>query len=343
MSVAGDYTARWREALAGQSVAWSDYHLGGWVVRLHHHSPELAARFLPAFAHRALQHGHGLPIQLHIHLTDGSTSLPLPALPWGTGAELVNGVAPGYADDAAVVVFDSWSRLLHVVDFAQGTAFFHAPVAGQIPAWEEAAPLRVILNLWALAHEGHLLHGAALGDERGALLLAGPGGSGKSTCALQWLSQGGGYLSDDYCLVAAGASVQVHSLFCSAKVVPEDRGKYLHHGLRFSSFREDLGEKPAAILHPAFASQLIATAPLRAIVLPRLTGRSGLPELTRCEGGLAWRALALPTFSQLAGGGRKSMEFLSRFVKRLPCYQLDLGGPPEAVPVVLRQFLDELI
>lgn len=105
-----------------------------------------------------------------------------------------------------------------------GEAWWCLESVARLQWWEEAAPLRPLLS-WILPHHNrHFAHGAAVGDTDGAIMLVGPGGSGKSTTALACQTAGMGYLGDDYCLVSTHTSgpPQVHSLYGTAKLRIDD-------------------------------------------------------------------------------------------------------------------------
>ena len=67
---------------------------------------------------------------------------------------------------------------------APGSPIVMLEDASRLPPWERACPLRALLTWWAAPERLLMAHGAAVGSGEGALLLAGPGGSGKSTTAL---------------------------------------------------------------------------------------------------------------------------------------------------------------
>jgi hypothetical protein len=69
-----------------------------------------------------------------------------------------------------------------------------------VAKWIVEPAIRVAAELKAAL----LCHAAALGDGQAALLVAGPGGAGKTTWALHWLGAGHPYLADDFSFIAAG-------------------------------------------------------------------------------------------------------------------------------------------
>ena len=64
--------------------------------------------------------------------------------------------------------------------------------------------------------------------QHGGVLLAGKGGSGKSTTALTCLNSELQYVSDDYCVVVAQPSPFAYNLYCTAKVRADNTHRVPH-------------------------------------------------------------------------------------------------------------------
>jgi hypothetical protein len=86
------------------------------------------------------------------------------------------------------------------------------------PPYLRFRPLAEIFSAWFPAQGMVLLHAAAVGDDDGAVLLVGNGGSGKSTTAVACSQAGIGFLADDFCLLEPGPTPRVHSIYRSAKL-----------------------------------------------------------------------------------------------------------------------------
>jgi hypothetical protein len=168
-------------------------------------------------------------------------------------------------------------------------------------------------------------------------LLAGRGGSGKSTTALACLSAGMRYAADDYCLLANDPQPTVYSLYNTGKLETAQAQRFpqLAHLARNS------GDKAVFFLNEQFPAQLVAEMPLRAILLPRVTGQRET-ILQPAAPGEALQALAPSTIFQLPGGGAADFRFLAVLVKQLPCYRLGLGTEIERIPQVISRLLESL-
>ncbi|MFN9372660.1 MAG: hypothetical protein ACK6D3_12320 [Planctomycetaceae bacterium] len=213
-------------------------------------------------------------------------------------------------------------------------ALWRTPDLTHIPAWEQAGPLRRILHWWSSAWGGQLVHAAAVGDESGAVLLVGRGGSGKSTTALSCLGTQVGYLADDYCLVDRANGPRVHSLYASGKA---NRGSIarlprLQAPFAASTLWEE--SKQILFLGPGTVWEVVPSAPLRAIVLPRIVP-SGPATLVPASQGETLRALAPSTLFQMPGDRGPAVRRLTTLVQQLPCWSLRVGpDPDETLPLL---------
>ncbi|HUT52398.1 MAG TPA: hypothetical protein VM658_03305 [bacterium] len=72
-----------------------------------------------------------------------------------------------------------------------------------VSKWIVEPAVRVVMESKGAA----MLHGAALSDGGRAVLVAGAGGAGKTTWALNWIAAGNPYLSDDFTVVKNGQAL----------------------------------------------------------------------------------------------------------------------------------------
>lgn len=245
-----------------------------------------------------------------------------------------------YADDGRRrAAYHPGLGLLSAYDRGAGRAWFWCRSAGELPFWEPAAPLRQILHWWLGERGLLLLHGGAVGTGDGGLLLVGRGGSGKSTCALVSLAAGLLYAGDDYVAVSPGPEPLVHGLYCSGKLEP-GHARLLRH-LPAPGFQGDAAadEKSIFYLDDGFAPQLSHGFPLRALVAPVVRGSEPLFERLAAPQALA--ALAPSTLLQLVPARQDALSAMARLLERVPAFRLEVGGPVEALPAVLKRILAE--
>ena len=229
--------------------------------------------------------------------------------------------------------YDPLPGLLTVLDGDEG--FIWKRDASDLPYFEACAPARVVLHAWLRKQNAQLIHGAAVGSAAGGVLLAGPGGSGKSTSALACLDSGLRYLSDDYCVV--DDRFVAHSLYGAAKLVgDEDLGRFPE--LSVWNTNREPGEKAALFVHEQRAEKLIDRFALKAILVPQVTGARDT-SLEPCTQSEALQALAPSTMAQLPASGAADLKFMSQMVRKLPCYRLRVGTELAQIPRAIETLL----
>ena len=232
--------------------------------------------------------------------------------------------------------------IVSLFDPVRSVALYWTPDVAQIPIWDWGTPLRVILNEWAKLHGLFLAHSGAVGLAEGGVIFAGKSGSGKSTSALACLGHGAlMYAGDDYSLLSVTGQPYVHSLYSSGKLKGMPDFDRFSHLLPLVVNRDHLERQKALVfLSEAFQGKVASGFPLRAILVPRISGR---PETTiePSTPMAALRALAPSTLLQLPGEGRETMARLSALVRRVPAYTLNagthMGGIAQNVEALLKQ------
>ena len=314
------------------------FNIGGFLVRLSFAGPALLSLT------RALEHlatdDDSIP-DLTICLWDSeSTGQRMTPRPWQEDDFLARGVIQGYNTERIYTAFQHGSAAVSVLDTERNLAVFWAPDA-RLPYWEEGSPLRSILHWWLLSQGLQLVHAAAVGTSTGAVLIGGKGGSGKSTSALTCLQSNLAYVGDDYTLLGLDNGPVVHSLYNSAKLNSD-------HVQRFPSLLPKIAnpdrlgdEKALLFVHEHFPSKVATQLPVRAILLPRVTG---LPETRwkRVSVAMTLAALAPSTIFQLPRAGNEALKFLAAFARPLPCFSLEVGTDLSTIPPVIEKLLAEI-
>lgn len=202
-------------------------------------------------------------------------------------------------------------------------------------------PVKPLSNLihWRMTPRKYqLIHAAAVGDERGAVLLVGPRQSGKSTTSLNLLTAGMGYLGDDYVMVGPatrGDGLSVFSIYSRARI--QKLPAALKSKQELADTTSFYDRKFAIQLYPFFADQIVLEAPLKALICPYFGQKAG--ALVSVAKSHAF-ARALPTLAYLPGQEKITMANISDCVFRLPCYSLELADDFDATAAAIKQFLD---
>ena len=267
-----------------------------------------------------------------------STRTPMPPPAWGAEDYRERGEIWNFTDERIVTFFHIGPNTLSMLDTQRNLALFWVRQAGQINTHVRSAPLLSLFNVWMRKHGIQLVHAGAVGTPKGAVLLAGKGGSGKSTTCLACLDSELFYLSDDYCLVQNDPEPTVFSLYGTGKQNPEDLPRFPFLSGAVSNPSELAGGKALYFLNEHFPGKLLKCSPLKAILLPRITNRP-FPALQKASGKAALDALAASTVFQLPGAGEETLDAIAALVRKLPCFYLDLSADPNQAPAVILDFL----
>ncbi len=206
-----------------------------------------------------------------------------------------------------------------------------------LPLWEQVNPLRAAGRWWSVQHHAAMIHCGAVGDERGAVLLVGDAGAGKSTTSLACLGSDLDVIGDDFCFVEAdpaATTVDVHPTYRLAKLddralamLPRLRERVVGTGMRGKSLI-DIGAAP------------LATRPVRAIchVAQEPGGSTRFEQIGRAE---AIKATAPSTVIQARLVERETLAGVMTAARRAPTFRMHVADVTE-VPAALDRFLDQV-
>lgn len=259
-----------------------------------------------------------------------SSGVAMPHPPWPNTAYGAKGHITGYNDETLRTLYKPDMRTLNLYDAAAREGLFWMESAQALPFGECSFPLRNLLHWWSLPQALQPVHAGAVGNENGAVLLAGKSGSGKSTGALACLAAGMHYLGDDYVMIENTRRPMAYSLYGTAKLHPRSL-VLLPQLAKAASPQKLAGDKSILLLNEHFPDRLRACTPLRAVLLPHVGEVTRLRPATPVE---ALMALAPTTIMQLEGGSREAYGKMSGLVKTLPCLWLELGDVAQLPDVI---------
>jgi hypothetical protein len=239
----------------------------------------------------------------------------------------------GYSDAASHAFYQPDAGVLSVLDVGKRRAHWWLRDASTVPYFERAAPFKHIVQWWAAARGGALLHSAAIaqgeGDAARGVLISGPSGSGKSSTALACLASGLGFTSDDYVIVDGGEPPRVHLAYSTAKVLRGDLPRFADYTAHFRNL-VNADEKPMMFVDQ-FAPASIRTsfAPI-AFVLPQVAHarRTRFVPIRAAE---MLRALAPSSVLLFPLAGARSLRRMARLCTQLPCLRAELADDPRDV------------
>lgn len=241
-----------------------------------------------------------------------------------------------------VIAFQSpFGKGLYLLDWSEREAVFVSR-EGTLDQQQSGSPLLSIFHWW-MARQGYLLvHSAAIGKpERGAALLTGKGGSGKSTTALSSLRSNMGFIGEDYCLISRNSG-EVFSLYSSGKLTERSFEQLPFLKPALSEVQHPEADKHLLNLFPLFSDKIIYHLPARVVLIPRVRGKSE-SGLTRTSASQGLRALAPSTLFQFrfSEDPHGELAAMQKMVSSLPTYYLDLGRDPDQIHKLIEDLLDE--
>jgi hypothetical protein len=312
------------------------YAIGGEPVRLRFARSDLLRLLAPALAH--LETASCEAPALGVGIWDAaSTGGIVPSLPdwWWDDCTGKGGVHVCHAERIHSAAH-AWT--LTLLDAPANAGLFWIEDPGRLTCSEIGAPLLRLFHWWVRGRGALVVHGGALGTPEGGVVLAGKGGTGKSTACLSALGSGLLYAGDDYCLLRPHPAPYVHSLYCSGKIDAQDAGRFPFLARALANRRRLPAEKALFLLQDHFPRQLATGFPLRAVLVPRVTDRR-TTAIVPMAASAALLALAPSTIFQLPDTGAPELRALGAIVRAVPCYRLDAGtdlaGIPQAIAGLL--------
>ena len=344
-----------RRAARAADTIEKDYRVAGARLRLRFAGGALVPILDPALSHLAAEPsgGHSALADCTIELFDSaSTATPLPLLVrslvdllrlrWWEHLDNRREISR-YHGGPLRAAFHLGPDILSVLDVERRRALYWVNDASDLPYYERGYPITNLLNWWLSERGLVVVHAAVIGNASGAVLLPGKGGSGKSTTTLASTAAGLAIVGDDYCAVDPVTGV-AHSLYNTVKL-KADADVERFSGLEaFMRHMERVGEgddrqRSMVHLHPHFAGAMTAALPVRAILVPRVTGEPGT-TISPASAGAALKALAPSTMFQLAGNERGAFGAMADLVRRIPPFEIALGTRIDAIPAAIGRFLD---
>jgi len=332
---------RYLEAKTSAGEINSYYRICDTTVCLSFAGEALISHITPALSHLRITEA-GAP-DLTICLWDShSTKTSMIPPPWKRDRYTYRGDIWGYNSNRIKTAFHWIEFSLNMLDMETNTGLFWVEHTQSLPFWVNASPLRTLLHWWLEKNDCQLVHAAAIGTKDGAVLITGKGGIGKSSTALSCLKSGLFYLGDDFVVTRLKPEPFVYGLYNSAKLNADHVMNFPEFS-RFISNSEDLkDEKAVMFLYPEFSEQLAAAMPLKAIIVPRITGE-GKSRVTQAYPEDILRAASFTTMTLLPGSGIKTYEFLSQLSSRLPCFTLELGRDLAHIPATVSHLFETLV
>jgi hypothetical protein len=317
-----------------------DYHfaIGSKNIRTRFAGTALVHRLVPALMHIRTNPTESPALTVCL-FDSASTGVSMPPPPWPPTAYGVRGEIEGYNTERIFTFYQPGLDVLRMIDLKRNLAIYWVDKEARVPWWESSFPLRSIIHWWSAAQPLQLMHSGAVGLPEGGVLIAGKSGSGKSTSTLSCINSELRYVGDDYVLVQTAPAPYVYSMYNTAKLEPDNLDRLPHLRSLVSNPGQLEKEKAIIYLTDHFPEKLISGFPIRAIMLPRITGQRDT-GLTQASQMASLRALMPTTIFHLPRASQESFQKMSNLVKQVPSYHLELGTALSQIPQVILDLLD---
>lgn len=333
--------AAYREAALRVGQTSLEISLADRPVQIRFASDVLADRLTRALRHNQRNSPDRNPFLLRVWDT-ASTGVPAPRPPWGPHDYREQGYIRGFNEDGIRTAFHIGPNVLSMIDETAATGIFWTPDGPGLPDYQVGSPFLIVLQWWARSNGLTLMHAGAVGTEHGGVLLAGAGGSGKSTTSLACsLDRRFRYASDDYCLLQTDPEDMAFTLYNTGKLDGYSASILPALAPHFAGNGKTDDEKSILYMVDANPEALIDRLPVSAILLPTANGATET-TIEPVSPGLALQALAPSTVFQLTGAGSESFKALAGLSRRVPCYRLSLSLDMRDCPDRIAQLIREL-
>lgn len=230
-------------------------------------------------------------------------------------------------------------------DVHQRRAIWWIAAEADVPLWERPAPLRTLIDRLLGPAGATLVHGGVVGDERGGVVLAGRGGSGKSTSIVSCVADGLRCGGDDFLLLQNDERPAVAwSMYATARLVPTSPAwscfTPLDRCIELPPATETDDPnllKRAIFLAEQFPGCMADRFVIRAVVVPMVVAADDT-SLVPLRPALALRALAPSSMLQLDPRA-SALRTMAALVGSVPCFTLQVGRDLAQIPAAVRGLL----
>ena len=210
---------------------------------------------------------------------------------------------------------------VYIFDRANKKILIWVPDYESFPFWAKATPFRIPFSWIAAEQNGEMIHCAAIEISGEGILLAGDGGRGKSTTALNAALHGCKILGEDFILYMNN---RIYAVYLKAKA---HHGEHLLHliskGLKCPP--EIVGQKT---IIPLFNQpfEMVFEFKASSLYFPRVFPDDEINEIASISKAMALREFAAPSFIGLQGIGSESLLTHSKLVRSVGTWSLPLTG-----------------
>ncbi len=312
------------------------FSIAGETIKVELANDELAPVIFPALNHLATDRSD---IAFKICCWEQQRSgLPRPPRPWDEDENFTHGEIPSFIDEDHYLHINLATGAVIAADRQTRLAVFSIREARDINTYEIAAPFRDFFNWWGSKRSLFQIHAGAVGYPDKGVLLVGRSGAGKSNTVAACIDSDLFYAGDDCCLLDTTGNPFVHSLYSSTKLYKSDLHRYLHLK-KFEAVGLTTPENKALFfLHDLAPDRVIAGFPLKAIMVLNIRQQPDT-SLSPISPASVLLTMAPDNILRWPVVGKLAMPHLSRAVRSVPCYSLNVGNDRERITATISGLL----
>jgi hypothetical protein len=241
---------------------------------------------------------------------------------------------------SALTVNEEWNTHC-LIDADKRHAIVWLADAAKIPEWVICDQIRDALHWLSYERNFGLFHAAALRLGAVGCLIAGKGGSGKSTTTAAAIAHGFDTAGDDIVLVETTTVPRVHAVFDTVKLDDKSLARFSQLGPFVRNPRRGADDKAIVHLFDSSRDRIVSGFPLHVILHAHLTGvqQSRIVKSTPSD---AFRALAPSSLMLLRAQGRQVAANCAMLVGRLGTYAFQIGTDIDGAVAELVGFMHQL-
>ena len=216
--------------------------------------------------------------------------------------------------------------------------------ADSLTLFETGKPCYFPLSTWLHDRGRQPVHAALVSWAGAGVLLSGPPGCGKSTCALACALDGFDFLGDDHVALEerGGGAWTGHSLFGGAWLTPGQLRRFPALAAAARAGRPPPADKLLVPMDEVLPGRLPVGVPIRALALPVLAPDAPAATIfSRVSPAEALRVLAAGAASVVPRPGATELMRLGRLAAELPAFRLELGQDIAGLSCALRALSSE--
>jgi hypothetical protein len=329
----------YRSAVVQSDLVVRYYQVAGYKVELYFAGSALPPLLTPALAHLAIPKVSQPDLRLYLWDSE-STGVQPPPCPWRPEQVDLRGEVPTFSDERFLTAIQIDVNAVSILDRRHNVGIYWIDQLDSLRAYERAAPLKVLLHWWLRDRSLPMIHAGAVGTQDGAVLLVGKTGAGKSTTALACLSAGLRFISDDRCLLRLDPEPQVLCIYNSAKLHLAQMEHFPHLIPSISNLYRTEEEKALVHVYDFAPQQVVHQLPIRAILLANVAGTAAttFSPVSRMA---VLRDFTTSTLVYQPGAAQAEVQMMAELVRRVPCYQIDLGSDLAGIPQAIEKLIKD--